>query len=163
MKLISLWEPWATLMAIGAKRIETRSWETLYRGWLAIHASKNGMAKAQMRDTMRDPFFSGCLANVDLSPGCIVAVVKLEGCVRTQDLRQGIIATYKGILTAQEIAFGDYHDGRFGWITTDRFRLARPIPYKATQGLCNVSPEALEEIRTQWKEAENQIRSGGAK
>lgn len=28
MKLLSLWEPWATLMAIGAKRIETRSWQT---------------------------------------------------------------------------------------------------------------------------------------
>ena len=38
IKLISLWEPWATLMAIGAKRIETRSWRTPYRGWLAIQA-----------------------------------------------------------------------------------------------------------------------------
>jgi hypothetical protein len=38
MKALSLWQPWATLVSIGAKRIETRSWPTKYRGPLAIHA-----------------------------------------------------------------------------------------------------------------------------
>lgn len=32
MKALSLTQPWATLMAIGAKRIETRSWGAAYRG-----------------------------------------------------------------------------------------------------------------------------------
>lgn len=40
MKAISLTQPWATLIAIGAKAIETRSWRTEYRGPLAIHAAK---------------------------------------------------------------------------------------------------------------------------
>lgn len=40
MKTISLWQPWASLVAIKAKRIETRSWYTSYRGPLAIHAAK---------------------------------------------------------------------------------------------------------------------------
>ncbi len=40
MKAITLWQPWATLVAIGAKRFETRSWSTHYRGPLAIHAAK---------------------------------------------------------------------------------------------------------------------------
>ena len=40
MKAISLTQPWATLVAIGAKQIETRSWGTPYRGELAIHAAK---------------------------------------------------------------------------------------------------------------------------
>lgn len=40
MKAITLTQPWATLVAIGAKRIETRSWATRYRGPLAIHAAK---------------------------------------------------------------------------------------------------------------------------
>ena len=39
MKVITLTQPWATLVAIGAKRIETRSWPTRYRGPLAIHAA----------------------------------------------------------------------------------------------------------------------------
>jgi hypothetical protein len=38
MKGLTLTQPWATLVAIGAKRIETRSWPTRYRGLLAIHA-----------------------------------------------------------------------------------------------------------------------------
>jgi hypothetical protein len=40
MKAISLWQPWATLVAIGAKTIETRGWSTSYRGPIAIHAAK---------------------------------------------------------------------------------------------------------------------------
>ena len=32
MKCISLWNPWATLMALGVKTIETRSWGTDFRG-----------------------------------------------------------------------------------------------------------------------------------
>jgi activating signal cointegrator 1 len=40
MKAITLTQPWATLVAIGAKCIETRSWATAYRGRLAIHAAK---------------------------------------------------------------------------------------------------------------------------
>lgn len=40
MKAITLTQPWATLVAIGAKKIETRSWATGYRGRLAIHAAK---------------------------------------------------------------------------------------------------------------------------
>lgn len=40
MKAITLYQPWATLIAIGAKTVETRSWSTTYRGPLAIHAAK---------------------------------------------------------------------------------------------------------------------------
>lgn len=39
MKAITLWQPWASLIAVGAKKYETRSWATKYRGLLAIHAS----------------------------------------------------------------------------------------------------------------------------
>ena len=37
---LSLWQPWASLIAIGAKHIETRHWKTDYRGPIAIHAAK---------------------------------------------------------------------------------------------------------------------------
>jgi hypothetical protein len=39
-RALSLWQPWASLVALGHKRIETRSWSTRYRGPLVIHASK---------------------------------------------------------------------------------------------------------------------------
>ncbi|MEK3688583.1 ASCH domain-containing protein [Paenibacillus sp. FSL R10-2736] len=38
MKCLTIRQPWATLIALGEKQIETRSWPTSYRGDLAIHA-----------------------------------------------------------------------------------------------------------------------------
>ena len=38
VRAISLWQPWATLIANGHKRYETRAWRTAYRGPLLIHA-----------------------------------------------------------------------------------------------------------------------------
>ena len=39
MKALSVWQPWASLLASGAKKYETRSWATHYRGPIAIHAA----------------------------------------------------------------------------------------------------------------------------
>ena len=37
MKALTVRQPWASLIAVGAKRVETRSWPTAYRGPRAIH------------------------------------------------------------------------------------------------------------------------------
>lgn len=36
---ITLWQPWASLIAAGQKCYETRSWQRSYRGPLAIHSA----------------------------------------------------------------------------------------------------------------------------
>ena len=40
MKAITLHQPWATLVALGIKTIETRSWATRHRGRVVVHAAK---------------------------------------------------------------------------------------------------------------------------
>jgi hypothetical protein len=67
MKALTLWQPWASLIALGAKTIETRSWSTKYRGPLAIHAAKRRPATwwSQWGDTPKqlsgaDPWFEEC-------------------------------------------------------------------------------------------------------
>lgn len=40
VKALTLHQPWASLIALGVKTIETRSWSTRYRGPLAIHAGR---------------------------------------------------------------------------------------------------------------------------
>lgn len=40
MKALTVWQPWAQLLAMGTKSIETRSWGTRYRGHILIHAAK---------------------------------------------------------------------------------------------------------------------------
>lgn len=44
VKAITLYQPWASAVALGYKTIETRSWPTRYRGPLAIHAGRNTAA-----------------------------------------------------------------------------------------------------------------------
>ena len=39
MKVITIKQPWATLIAEGIKKYEFRSWKTNYRGEIYIHAS----------------------------------------------------------------------------------------------------------------------------
>lgn len=39
MPVLTLWQPWASLVALGVKTIETRSWATKHRGRIAIHAA----------------------------------------------------------------------------------------------------------------------------
>ncbi|WP_309145170.1 ASCH domain-containing protein, partial [Brevibacillus sp. HB2.2] len=40
MKAITIHQSWATLIALGEKRFETRGWSTNHRGPIAIHAAK---------------------------------------------------------------------------------------------------------------------------
>lgn len=40
MKALTIHQPWASLIAYGFKRFETRGWRTNYRGLVAIHAGK---------------------------------------------------------------------------------------------------------------------------
>lgn len=153
MKLLSLWEPWATLMAIGAKSIETRSWSTSYRGWLAIHASKGGLPKRDLEDYLTDPDFKRALAGEKLNPGCIVAVVNLIDCCPMDDFRcsPGVFSKYPERDTPQEREFGDFSEGRWAWVTEMLFRLPAPIPFRGKQGLVDVPHETVFAIRDQWR------------
>jgi hypothetical protein len=45
MKALSLWQPWASLIPLGVKTIETRSWSTSYRGPLLICSAKRSLRR----------------------------------------------------------------------------------------------------------------------
>ena len=55
MKALSIKEPFASLVSLGIKRIETRSWKTNYRGEIYIHASltKNKMEKERREKLLK--------------------------------------------------------------------------------------------------------------
>ncbi len=67
MPCLSLSQPWATLIAVGAKTMETRSWRTYYAGPLAIHAAKGFPAYA--RETLRYRNFVDALAEAGYTIG----------------------------------------------------------------------------------------------
>jgi activating signal cointegrator 1 len=138
VKALSLTQPWATLVATGEKRIETRSWSTGYRGWIAIHASKGFPRWA--REYAEDLEFQAALKrhgySIESLPlGCIVAVCKLRACIRTEHCPEVFAHT---IWNNQEKLFGDYSLGRWGWALDDPHRLPEPIPVKGSLGLWDV-------------------------
>jgi len=137
-------------MAIGAKKIETRSWETGYRGWLAIHASKGGLSKRDLAETLLEEPFTSALTGQSLQHGNIVAVVRLVACCPTEAIDR---SRGPGFGNTLECLFGDFSPGRCGWITDSLFRLPEPIPFKGKQGLTEVPRETVAEIQKQWRGA----------
>lgn len=126
MKAITLWEPFATAIPLGLKRIETRHWSTNYRGPLAIHAAKK-------RDkTLEQISVDGGISLEQLQYGNVVAVVNLAAVCPIEHLRR--------IVSKADLHFGDYQDGRFGWVLTD-IKAIKPFPLKGGQGFFNIPDE----------------------
>jgi len=152
MKVISLLQPWATLVVIGAKKIETRSWNTTYRGPLAIHASRK-VTRQQVDLARSQPFWDALKSFDKLPAGAIIGSVTVGETFFTQDaeawIREAWIRTVNSSgkmtedqleaqlsgMVARERAFGDYTSGRVGWRLTDPVIFARPVPAKGSLGL----------------------------
>lgn len=162
MKALSLTQPWATLIAIGAKKVETRSWSTNHRGLVAIHASKG--FPADCRDRCWDEPFRAVLASAELVDygsyadldsdsterfiglplGAIVALGRLREVVPTERLTS--LALFRSGISEQECAFGDYSVGRFAWVFDDVVKFPAPIPCKGALGLWDVPPAIAEPL-----------------
>ncbi len=164
MKALSLWQPWASAIERGAKRIETRGWYTSYRGPLAIHAAKR-CVKDELLQVMSTWNWNAALGwhmGGDEPPlwevlpfGAIIAVADLVDCRptgsftvdeidarRTREERDPI-----GWDSWTERFMGDFSPGRFGWVL-DRVRsLEKPIPWKGMQGLFEVPDNIILEAQ----------------
>jgi hypothetical protein len=136
-RALSLTQPWATLMAIDAKRVETRAWNTNYRGWVAIHASKG--YPMECRNLCYSSPFGLAMANYispdDLPLGQILAVTEIIESGRTEHV-QG--------LSDQEIALGDYSPGRYAIFTRGVRRLKQPITIKGALNIWRLSTPITE-------------------
>ena len=135
MKAISLLQPWASLVVLGSKRTETRSWSTRYRGILAIHASA-GFKRAERDLCCEVPFPEGLrnLRPADLPLGAIIGTCRLVACVRTD---ADEILNGHSDLVVDEADFGDYGPERYAWILDDVRRLLKPIPARGSLGIWN--------------------------
>lgn len=123
MKVLSLLQPWATLVIIGAKKIETRSWQTTHRGPMLIHASlgKAGSIFAGQ------PHFKKYISDFKALPfGVIIGQVNLTAILKVE----GFALPDKKMneLTLEEKIFGDYSSGRYGWVLKDPIEFENKIP-----------------------------------
>lgn len=139
MKAISLWQPWASLMAFDRKKNETRGWATFFRGELAICAAKRIPSLTEFVSLGGPAGDYGLMK--EITPlGCVVCVVEMFACIPTEQCFR---------LTEEERANGDYSDGRFAWMTRDCRRLKKPVPVVGRQGLFNLPREVEAQVRGQ--------------
>lgn len=130
MKTLTVCQPYAEMIASGAKRIENRTWPTRHRGPLAIHA---GRSRAWLSPALASGEISADQAR-GLVWGAVVATCRLVGCFELARIE----------LLAQR---GQLHDdllwipcdrhagGPWLWIVSEVVRLADPVPVLGQRGL----------------------------
>lgn len=156
MKALTMTQPWATLVAMGAKQYETRGWRPVYRGPLAIHASKSFPIPDQETairgffwDTLQPEFMprGGLL----LPRGAILAVCELVECYFTGNPDDVVFEEppWMRRLSEKERAFGNFSPGRWGWRLRNVQRLPAPISIRGYQFLWDVPDPVVASILNQ--------------
>lgn len=159
MPVLTLWQPWASLVACRAKTVETRGWATKHRGRIAIHAAKTTqrvepavVALPEFHDALWPALgFSSrpmpTAVRERLPRGVIVAAANLVEVLPVERITSwfpdgGIAWENRWALGADcaaveegERPLGDYSSGRFAWFLADIEPLAEPVPFRGGQGL----------------------------
>lgn len=125
MKVLSIKEPFATLIKDGVKRYETRSWKTNYRGEIYIHASI-GLSTSLNKEKGMSYLKS------DIKPGYILCRCNLADCILMDEDFINYIET-----ETTEKDYGDYRLGRYAWELEVLEVLETPILAKGRLGIWN--------------------------
>ncbi len=105
MKVLTIKQPWASLIIQGYKKFKFRSWQTKYRGELLIHAGKGIDTEAVKRLKKYIP--------EDMPLGKIIGQVKLVDCIKMSP-------EFKEILLKEN----------YGWQLTNIQKFDEPIEAK---------------------------------
>ena len=131
MKVLTLKQPWATLVAEGIKKYEFRSWKTNYRGKILIHAG-SGIDKEAMKK------FAGL--NLTFPSKRIIAVVEIVNCLKLDD------ELNKKIINENNIAYGNkYRDG-YAWMLDNNKKIDYDKVVNGKLGLWNYDLEDIYEL-----------------
>ena len=149
MYAITLWQPWASLIADGVKKQETRSWappKHLIGERIAIHAAKRKLTKAELRElpSMIHHDISaryGHFWEEDVPYGAVVATVELGGAC---EIKGPLLTPERGLLghhcytnepcRVYSDIYGDYSVGRIIWWLKDIEKFQEPVPAAGKQG-----------------------------
>ncbi|NJO60323.1 MAG: ASCH domain-containing protein [Richelia sp. RM2_1_2] len=139
VKAVSLWQPWASLIELGLKHYETRSWKTLYRGKLLICST------AKSTKTQYQQYLKICNEvqlpdwnEINFPYGYTIAICNLVDCI---EMTPEFIAQQ----SQTEILCGDWQVGRYAWKLEKIQLITEPFTVKGKQGLFNVTSTNLEQ------------------
>ncbi len=129
LKVLSIKEPFATLIKDGVKIYETRSWKTNYRGEIYIHASLSFSKSENVEKANR-------YLKSEIKPGYILCRCELEDCI---PMTEEFIEYIKN--KTHEIDYGQYSEGRYAWKMKVLEVLEEPIKAKGKLGIWNYTDE----------------------
>ena len=128
MKVLSIKEPFASLIALNIKKIETRSWKTNYRGEIYIHAS---LSTGKIDEVRKEKLFNLLPKDYLFKQGYIICKCYLKDCIY---MDEKFINTIKNDVT--EYLCGRYEVGRYAWIL-ENIELIEEVPAKGKLGIWN--------------------------
>ena len=140
MKALPLWQPWASLVAMGAKRVETRGYSPWRLGLqlgqrIAIHATKR---ESELWLCEQEYFFD-YVGGQSLPLGALIATCTLARASEITEASAAALLEHN----PQEHAFGHYAPGRWAWVLTDVLALPEPVPFRGSQGTFDVPDELM--------------------
>lgn len=148
MKVLSLHQPFASLIVIGTKRFETRGWQPGWKNALLmrtegflIHAS---LSKKDSHLMGSRPFSDHMQAIGKIPYGAILGRAKLGRIITTEEWLKEMMnpgnmlnMTCNGDVWRDERCFGDYSAGRYAWELLEVERFAEPIPCRGSLSIWN--------------------------
>ena len=136
IKTLSLWEPWATLVLLGHKRWETRSWPApawLVNRRIAVHAADRFDREAwecRIERVLQNHGIAPreVAARAGRNRGCVLCTARLAACWK---MTPALIAEQTGL----ELALGGWEAGRWAWELADVRPLDPPVVCAGNRGL----------------------------
>ena len=123
MKVLTIKEPWATLIIDGYKKYEFRSWKTNYRGKILIHAGLT---------LEKDNFKRFKDYNLDVSKGEIIGEAELVDCILVDEKFN------QELLNIDPIVYGkSNHIMTYAWKLENVKKYETKITVKGKLGLWN--------------------------
>ena len=140
-KVITIWQPYASLIAMGIKTIETRYWGTHYRGPIVVHAAKRcdidiaiecrRAAEWIAENNIQLPESLERFSVPEPLMGHALGWCELADCLRVPP--QGWTPGKEA--SEADFGFGDLSPGRFAWKLGPFHPFPQPIAAKGQQGL----------------------------
>jgi hypothetical protein len=128
LRVLSLWQPWATLWLSDLKIGETRHFRNIFTGLIVVHATK------YVDHTLcKEPLFASALhqlgfeSSKELPSGAAIGTCNLLPGKRVEEVRNNT--------TEMDFEFGNFMDGRWWWPATNKEAFAQPIPLKGQQSV----------------------------
>ena len=126
MKVLTIKEPFASLIIEGYKKYEFRSWKTNYRGKILIHA---GLSK----DKPNIERFKNY--NIDIKRGMIIGEAILIDCIKvTKEFKEELLK-----LDNEVYRNANYNED-YAWKLENVIKYDIPIEVKGKLGLWNYEP-----------------------